>query len=97
MRNCALDVSQDALDSREVLLARVVHVKIHLLNVVRDVRAHEGEVLERPGEAPVLSRVGERVADLQAVMPDLSRIPVAYLACERCMPEDSQVTAMPMK
>jgi hypothetical protein len=34
------------------------------------------------------------VADLQAVMPVLSRISTAYLAYERCMPEESWVTAM---
>jgi hypothetical protein len=93
-----------------VLLARIVHVKAHLLNSVGDVRAREGEVLESPGKTPVLSRVGHRraveakslsnvstgvVADLQAVMPALSRISATYLACERCMPEESRVTTMP--
>jgi hypothetical protein len=37
------------------------------------------------------------VPDLQAVMSALSRISAAYLAYERCMPEESQVTAMPRK
>ena len=59
MRDRALDVAQDALDGSQVLLARVVHVKTHLLDGVRDVRAREGEVLQSPGEAPILSRVGD--------------------------------------
>jgi hypothetical protein len=33
-------------------------VKTHLLNGVGDVRAREGEVLESPGETPLLSRIG---------------------------------------
>jgi hypothetical protein len=60
MRDHALDVAQDALDGRQVLLARVVHVKTHLLNGVRDVWAREGEALKRTGETPVLGRVGDR-------------------------------------
>jgi hypothetical protein len=58
----ALDVAQNALNGRQVLFARVVHVKTHLLNGVGDVRAYEGEVMESPGETPVLSRVGHRRA-----------------------------------
>jgi hypothetical protein len=50
MRQRALDVAQDALNSRQVLFAWVVHVKTHLLNGVGDVRAREGEVLESPGD-----------------------------------------------
>jgi hypothetical protein len=87
-------------------------VKAHLLNSVGDVRTREGEVLESPGKTPVLNRVGHGrvaeaeslgdvstgvVADFQTVMPALSRISIAYLACERCMPEELRVTAMPMK
>jgi hypothetical protein len=112
MRYCALDVAQDALNSRQVLLARIVHVKAHLLNGVGDIRAREGGVLESPSETPVLSQVSHRRADgggelrrcvdhvmedLQAVMPALSKISAAYLACERCMSEESQITAMPRK
>jgi hypothetical protein len=37
------------------------------------------------------------VADLEAVMLALSRIFAAYLACERCIPEESQVAVMPRK
>jgi hypothetical protein len=37
------------------------------------------------------------MADLHAVMSALSRISTAYLACERCMPEESRVTAMSWK
>jgi hypothetical protein len=58
MRQHALDVAQDALNGRQVLFARVVHVKAHLLNGVGDVKARECEVLESPGETPILSRVG---------------------------------------
>jgi hypothetical protein len=57
MRQRTLDVAQDALNGRQALFARVVHVKTHLLNGVGDVRTREGEVLESPGETPVLSRV----------------------------------------
>jgi hypothetical protein len=94
MRKRSLDVVQDALNGRQVLFAQVVHVKTHLLNNIGNVRARECEVLESPGETPILSRVGHRrsaeaeslgnvstgvVADLQAVMPALSRISTAYL------------------
>jgi hypothetical protein len=58
MRQHALDIAQDALNGRQVLFARVVDVKTHLLNDIGDVRAREGEVLESPGETPVLSWVG---------------------------------------
>jgi hypothetical protein len=64
MRKRALNVAQDALDGRQVLRARVVHMKTHLLNGVRDVRVREGEVLKSPGETPVLSRVGDGVGDM---------------------------------
>jgi hypothetical protein len=37
------------------------------------------------------------MADLHAIMSALSRISASYLACERCMPEESRVTAMPRK
>ena len=57
MRERALDVAQNALDSSQVLLARVVHVKTHLLDGVRDVRSREGEVLESTVKAPVLCRI----------------------------------------
>jgi hypothetical protein len=104
MRQRALDVAQDALNGHQVLFVWVVHVKTHLLNGIGNVRAREGEVLESPGETPVLSWVGHGsdmstgvMADLQAVMPALSRISAAYLACERCMPEESRVTVMPRK
>jgi hypothetical protein len=44
----ALDVAQDALNSRQVMLTRIVHVKAHLLNDVDNVWAHEGEVWRAP-------------------------------------------------
>jgi hypothetical protein len=87
-------------------------MKAHLLNGVGNVSAREVEILESPGKAWVLSRAGNRRVgggsklrrcvdrchrDLQAVMLSLSRISVAYLACERCMLEESWVTSMPRK
>jgi hypothetical protein len=45
MRQRALDIAQDALNGRQVLFARVMHVKTYLLNGIGDVRVREGEVL----------------------------------------------------
>jgi hypothetical protein len=53
----ALEVPEDALRGRKMWLTRVVHVEVHLLYHVGDVRSGEGEVLERPGQAAVASRV----------------------------------------
>jgi hypothetical protein len=39
MRNRARDVAQDTLDGHQVLLARIVHVKTHMLTGVPDVSA----------------------------------------------------------
>jgi hypothetical protein len=108
MRQHALDVAQDALNGRQVLLAQIVHVKAHLLNGVGDIRAREGEVLESPDETLILSWVGhgraggggelgqrvDRCRGGLAVMPALSKIFATYLACEWCMPKESRVTAM---
>ena len=58
MRERALDVAQDALDGREVLFTRIVHMKTNLLNRVRDVGARKGEVLESSSKTPVLRGIG---------------------------------------
>jgi hypothetical protein len=57
MRERSLDVAQDALDGRQVFLARVVHVKADLLNGVRNVGPREGEVLQCPDKTPLLGRI----------------------------------------
>jgi hypothetical protein len=44
-------------------LARVVHVKAHLLDGVGDVRPGEEEVLKGPGKTPVAGGIGNRGAD----------------------------------
>jgi hypothetical protein len=89
-----------------------MHAKAHLLKGVDDVTTREGEVLESPArlrysvgsamgvpaKAKSLGNVSIGVmAVLQAVMPVFSRISAAYLACKRCMPEESRVTAIPRK
>jgi hypothetical protein len=58
MRHRALDIAQDALNSHQVLLTWIVHVKEHLLNDVGDVRAREGEVQTSSGQVESMKPVG---------------------------------------
>jgi hypothetical protein len=45
---CALDVMQDVLDGREVLFVWIMNVEAHLLKIIGDAKAREGEVLQCP-------------------------------------------------
>jgi hypothetical protein len=53
----APEVPEEALESREVRLSGIMHVKADLLNCIGDVRPGEGEVLKGPGKTPVSSGV----------------------------------------
>jgi hypothetical protein len=52
----APEVAEEALESREVGLPRIVHMETDLLHGV-DVRPSEGEVLKGTGKTPVAGRV----------------------------------------
>jgi hypothetical protein len=95
-----------------VLIVKIVHAKAHVLNgvalsgrlKVRYWRAptilwySADSAMGVTAEAESIGDVSTGVvADLQAVMPALSIISAAYLACERCMLEESRVTVMPRK
>jgi hypothetical protein len=56
----APEVAEEALESREVRLPGIMHMKTDLLNCIGDVRPGEGEVLKGPGETPVRSGVSHR-------------------------------------
>jgi hypothetical protein len=72
------------------------HVKVRYWRAPARLRYSVGLAMGGPAEAESLGDMSTGVvADLQAVMPALSRISAAYLACERCMPEESRVTTMP--
>jgi hypothetical protein len=49
----ASEVAEEALESSEVRLPRIMHMKAQLLNHISDVRPSEGEVLESTRETPV--------------------------------------------
>jgi hypothetical protein len=53
----ALEVAEEAFESREVGLSGVVHMETDLLHGVGGVRPSEGEVLKGTGKAPVPGRV----------------------------------------
>jgi hypothetical protein len=55
----ALEVPKDALRSREMGRTGVMHVETHLLDSVGNIGPDEGEVLERPNQATIGSRVAE--------------------------------------
>jgi len=57
----AAEVAEEALESSEVGLSRIMHVKTYLLHGVGDVRPGEGEVLKCTSKTPVCSGVCERI------------------------------------
>jgi hypothetical protein len=64
-------------------------VKVRYWRALARLRYSVGSATGGPAEAESLGDVStDVVASLQAVMPALSRISVAYLACERCMSEE---------
>jgi hypothetical protein len=53
----APEVAEEALESREVRLPGIMHVKTNLLNCICDVRPGEGEVLKGTSKTPVCSGI----------------------------------------
>jgi hypothetical protein len=53
----AAEVAEEALESSEVRLPGIMHVKTDLLNCIGDVRPGEGEVLKGTSKTPVCSRI----------------------------------------
>jgi hypothetical protein len=56
----ALEVAEEALESREVRLPEIMHMKTDLLNCIGDVWPGEGELLKGPSETPVCNGVSHR-------------------------------------
>jgi hypothetical protein len=70
-------------------------VKVRYWRAPARLRYSVGSATEGPAKVESLGDVSTGVvADLQAVMPALSKIFAAYLAYERCMSEELGVTAM---
>lgn len=59
MIDSIVKVPEDPLDSGEVRLPRIMHVKTNLLNNICDVGPSEGEVPKSTGKAPIGSGVTE--------------------------------------
>jgi len=55
--NCATEVAEEALQSSEVWLFGIMHVKADLLNRIGDIRPGKSEVLESTSRAPVGSGI----------------------------------------
>jgi hypothetical protein len=53
----ALEVAEEALESSEVRLPGIMHVKTDLLNCIGDVRPGEGEVLKGTSKTSVCSGI----------------------------------------
>jgi hypothetical protein len=53
----APEVAEEALESSEVRLPGIMHVKADLLNYIYDVRPDECEVLEGTSKTPVCSGI----------------------------------------
>ena len=53
------DIPEYPLEHSLVVVVWSMHVETHLLHGVSDVRACDGQVLQRPSNAPVCGRVGE--------------------------------------
>jgi hypothetical protein len=53
----AAEVAEEALESSEVRLPWIMHVKTDLLNCIGDVQPSESEVLKSTSKTPVCSRI----------------------------------------
>jgi hypothetical protein len=53
----AAEVAEESLESSEVRLAGIMHVKTDLLNDISDVRPGEGEVLKGTSKTPISSGI----------------------------------------
>jgi hypothetical protein len=53
----AAEVAEEALESSEVRLSEIMHVKTYLLNCIGDVRPGEGEVLKGTSKTPICSGI----------------------------------------
>ena len=63
--NSATNIAEEALQSSQVSLARVMHVKADLLDSISDIGPGEGGVLQGTRKAPIGCRVSNRITHIR--------------------------------